>query len=396
MKKIIITLIINILLYSNMYAQHDLSCNDCVGTKDTVVTFYQSNSDNTVYTGMFKLINADAQISYLSFPVIGRINTIEDLKDGEGRNGYILEGNINLIYPLWHGRNQTDKFYQNKRFSFKYNPGLRMTRDNSSPIYPTNQKVGFQFENVLWQNYTKKSNIVRTRAGNFDNRNWKCDKTNNFHMLYLTINAMHYSNGQQGSSIDTNILIYKNNYKTGDFSTNYLQVTLTYNLLFKNHRIFSSALSYQRDGNFIGPFSFDEDQENRYGKNRLSGFIQYRTAPQKHRGSKKGNDLRCNLNVDLKVKRLHTFRFRYEFEYILDNTNLRKAEGSQYKWSNHFYLEYDPLRSRTTSFIFHAYYGRDYFNIRYDDIICAEMVGLAFDFYKYFPPKYVTNDLIEK
>jgi hypothetical protein len=142
------------------------------------------------------------------------------------------------------------------------------------------------------------------------------------------------------------------------------------------------------------------EQTNRYGQNRILLILQSRSKPRtaffniipKLRTIK---EIDINTGKSYTLKRLWEHRVRIESDYILGN--LDDFHRSQnYRFGVHFYYEILPLRSRSIGAIFHAYYGRDYLNIRYDDIVLGIMGGLTLSINKYNSPQFSAKDYIVK
>jgi len=71
--------------------------------------------------------------------------------------------------------------------------------------------------------------------------------------------------------------------------------------------------------------------------------------------------------------------FRSELEYILGD--LSKFDGSnKYRVGIHGYLTYVPSTTNEIGFIIHAFWGSDYLNIRFDDVVFIGEVGLFVKF----------------
>jgi len=370
-----------------------------------------SEEDNTVYTVMRELVRGNQTLSTLGLlPYYGGVDRPIELEDGEGKSKFaILDANIDLVFPVWGGRPQARHRIQKSLLSIHYNPGLRMYLDDSSPIVPTNQKIGFQAyyifndntSNPNWCPYVSNENcdFPENRRGPnyFDNRAWSFNQ--DFRMHYLIANAMHYSNGQAGfPQIYSNIV--RNNYKNGNFSTNYINVSYVFtrynfinNTAFSanNHSVLSVSVGYQRDGEVGGPLAYDVSQHLRYGYNRVIGFIQWRTGPisrgQPIRWSVYDDDEECETKKVFCAPRVVSHLFRLEFETILGNLS-RYNHDYKSRFNAHLFYEYSPYRWRTASFMAHLYFGRDYLNIRYDDIMFTAMVGLTLDLNKYRDPSF--------
>jgi hypothetical protein len=339
---------------------------------------------------MQRIMNGIQPISYLS-PALLKLWPVErviPLRYGEGQKGYLLEGGLDQSFTLLQGRSQMDHFSQTSRVSFRYATTLRMTQDNSSNLLPGNQKVGLQVDKVIWDSYTR--NILADRRHKrfqyADDNTW-LQQPHDLHMIHAQVTAMHYSNGQPegvyASAEDS--VIGRNNYLNGDFSTNFINLSLVYS--YYNEYLFSMAAGYQHDGEWGGPFAFIDEQRERYGMRRITGFLQYRTRPLQ-------NPIRKHITIkdvyhqrSYQVQRLWEHRFRLDFEYILGPLGRFKRDRD-YRFSTHFFYELNPLRSRTAGLTFHLFYGRDYMNIRYDDIVVAAMAGVTFVLNKYRHPRF--------
>jgi len=357
-----------------------------------IITIFDETPDTSIYDGMHQIITANWPISYVS-PLLLKYKPLRprtvDLQFGEGQKGYILEGVTDLQFLLGQGRPTHNHFWQTLRFTVRYAPAVRMTFDNSSNLLPTNQKIGLQFDKVLWDSYTKntifhiKNNALEIEKHNF----WK-EKTVPLHMVYITGFAMHYSNGQpEGVWYNNDPSFNRNDYISGDFSTNILSLSLTYAKFY--HNMFAANLGYQNDANWFGPFQYIPEQKKRYGHHRLTGFLQYLTKPVGHpigiHSLVKGTD-----GKNYSVNRRWEWKFRSDWELILGNLdNFPTGDNNKkYRMNTHLYIEGMPLRSRSLGYLFHFYYGRDYFNIRYDDPVFAYMFGLSLKLKKFRNPRF--------
>ena len=375
--------------YAQNHGRH--SVNEVVS--DTLISAFESNDDSTVYTAIQKMISAVQPITYVS-PLLLRFTPqqrILPLRFGEGQKGYILEGSLDQSFTLLQGRSQMDHFSQTSRVSFRYAPALRLTMDNSSNILPPNQKVGVQVDKVLWDSYT--NNFLSDRRFDrfeFADENGWLRNPNQLHMLHLMFAAMHYSNGQaQGVYASaTDSIAGRNDYIKGDFSTNFLSFNLVYS--YYRDYLISAGLGYQQDGDWGGPFSFISEQNQRYGKKRVTGFLQYRSRPSQNFFKKSFTVKDVYHQRSYEVKRLWEHRFRLDFEYITGSLN-RFKRNKDYRFNPHFFYELNPLRSRTAGLTLHLFYGRDYMNIRYDDIVFAAMAGITFTLNKYRHPRFDAN-----
>ena len=363
---------------------------------DSKITLFDDLPDSTFYSGINQIWNANVPVSYLSF--FPKFFPLEKRKTplifGEGMNGFIVEAQTDLQFTIAQGRRlYSNHFWQTLKFSIRYAPGLRMTMDNSSNVLPTNQKIGIQIDKLIWDSYTK-NGYKGNRIESYDvsKKNWAA-QTEPLHLLYLTTIAMHYSNGQaEGVWLDQ--AANRNDYIKGDFSTNLLSLSLNY--CYYNNHLLSASLGYQRDGNWFGPFSFIPEQKNRYGQNRLIGFLQYKSKPVP-------NPFRRRLNYFYEDENNDTIRFtidpkwewriRAEYDLIVGNVS-NYVRNHNYRLGTHLFVEGFPLRSRAISYLIHVYYGRDYFNIRYDDPVLAVMGGLAFTINRYKNPRFRPSQAI--
>jgi len=73
--------------------------------------------------------------------------------------------------------------------------------------------------------------------------------------------------------------------------------------------------------------------------------------------------------------------FKTELEYILGD--LSQFPGSRkFRLGWHNYFTYMPSVNNEVGFILHAFLGRDYLNIRFDDIVFIGEAGLYVKFNK--------------
>jgi hypothetical protein len=82
-------------------------------------------------------------IMYLAFPII---KPVKDrplaLKDGEGKNGYWLENHFGYRFSIYKGKYYSSPFLQRIRLTLDANLTGRLTRDDSNPPLPFNNKFG--------------------------------------------------------------------------------------------------------------------------------------------------------------------------------------------------------------------------------------------------------------
>jgi len=352
---------------------------------------YYDYPDSTLYTSMQKIMDGLFPVSYVSIKTFG-FHSVErpiPLREGEGKDGYLLEANIDQVFPLIWNKNQEGHFTQTFRWSFRYAPCLRVSQDDSYLIIPTNQKVGMQFDKILWDNQTRF--FFKAPKGH------RYDYINNYdwmrgneplQMLHMQGNLMHYSNGQSSGVYASlsDSLLQRNDYTKGDFSTNFFNVMLIYSRY--KESLTSVGLGCQFElGKHLGAFGFNKEQEKRYGKTRLLGLIQYRTRPLKNILAPYITYYDPETGKSYRVKRQREIRFRLETEYILGDLSDFKRNHS-YRMNGKFTAEFNLLRAKSFNFFIDAYYGRDYLNIRYDDIIWCFHFGASFSLLRYRPPRF--------
>ena len=294
------------------------------------------------------------------------------LVDGEGENGNmnLLEANLNLSFPLFFGREVGSGRSKRNRISLEYNGNFRMSNDSSKPILPGSHKVGFSWNVNLYNNYT----------GHYfkdDCSQSKIDSSKgNLKFVNLLIRAHHYSNGQPpGFFFPSDTLAIdqrRNSYSNGDFSTNYIYTEITkgwYN--YKSLSLHQISFGYRLDlGTEESTFAYSQQQEDSYGRHRFSASYDYRT----NRFGKKKD-----------------WHFRGEMGYIVGNLNnfLPNLENNtqKYRFNARGLIEFSPKAHRSVGYMFFLYYGRDYLNIRYDDVIVTAQFGFTVDLDKFFMPK---------
>lgn len=352
---------------------------------------FEENDDGSVYTGMYEILKGLHPITYVSiFPVFKGWNRSIPLREGEGRNGYLLEANIDQIFTLWQGRNQSSDFFQRTRIAFRYAPSFRMTLDSSLPIVPIGQKVGLELSYAVWNNYTQRKNITNRSTYYAEDLDW-INKKETFKVVHLLFSAIHYSNGQAPGVYIRTPDDKRNDYKKGDFSTNYISLMGVYSAYTEQHRLYSAGLGYRRDGGIGDALSFNPEQDKRYGKNRILALLQLRGRPRMFGKSIPWRDPRSGKTYILKNKVSH--RTRIEAEYILGNmSNFEHPQIN--RLGIHLYYEFNFAQARTTGIVVHLYHGRDYLNIRYDDIVTGGSLGVSFNLMKYRPPRHKVSEFI--
>jgi hypothetical protein len=326
--------------------------------------------DEDVFPFFFRIIDANQQITYLATPFIYKClenpRTLE-LTEAEGRKGFLVEPSINLDFPIVQGKVDGRPIWNTSRIYINFGFNTRVVKTKSSPILPPTNRIGLGLDKILFE----------TISGNkwFP---WSFDLgtdvlmpslNENIQVIYLSVLAEHISNGQNGEIFICDPISnepIRNNYKDGDFSTNFYRIKLTYSGLFKRRTLLlTGSLGLQIEtGKHDGLLVFFEEQEGRYGKVRILSMFQLRLPP---------------------INNLHEIRLRIENQLILGNCGKYIAYSKNYLNGTSFYLEYNPLNLKTLGFLFHIYRGRDYLNIRYDDPIIIGHLGITFSIKKYRP-----------
>ncbi len=296
-------------------------------------------------------------VMYLAFPVITPIVDRKlPLEEGEGKNGFWLEGQFGYRFVISQGKYYSYPFVKRLRFTFDVSLMPRMARDDSSPLLPSNNKFGLGLDFLL-------SNLKQLTK----------EKAN---LVWTTLQLHHYSNGQSDSFFINNP-VKRNNYLGGDFSTNYARIYLNTGRDNREKGIISDAVGYQKDFNISGPLTRSKELDSYYGNDRLLLNLQL-TKKSKLVSVHYRNRAKPGLDSVRLLKR-RQLGLRSELEYITGG--LAKFEGSNKRrlaWHN--YLTYMPSVTNEVGFMIHTYLGRDYLNIRFDDIVFIGEVGICVRF----------------
>lgn len=362
---------------------------------DVQLSIFRPNTDSSVFTAMQRIWIANQSLSYITYPSV--VNPIvprrAPLLEGEGLNGYILEGNLRQIFPIHMGRNDANSFWQTIRFSVPFGVNLRLTQDFSSPLLPQNNVIGIGVDKVLWDSYTKFAPLTYDMS--YTTTNW-LKLREALTVVNFSFVAQHYSNGQASSFYLSQFPFKRNNYRSGDFSTNFLRFKIDWSRLSAKRSLLTASLAYQWDDNWGGPLSYSVEQEKSYGKHRLLGMLQHRTRPfmLKIFGRyRTWSDLRAKK--EYKVKKLYEFTTRLEPELIMDNLDSYNLE-KKYRVGSHIFFQLSYLTNRSLGFVTHLYAGRDYLNIRYDDIIFTAQFGITLTLDKYIPPMMPSDYIVKE
>ena len=383
------------------YAQSDLVISEPTGKEEGKITAYETGYDHTVYGAMNRIFIANQPVSYITFsPFVMPLEERDiELREGEGKNGYVFEHNMDQCYLLFRGRNQTNHFSQTFRFYIDFNLTQRMTNDESKPLIPSNFKIGFGLDKVIFDNVTGIKNPF-SRNSDWVTGEYTVDAP--LHFLYLSLLVQHYSNGQPpGFFYDT--ISERHDYISGDFASNILKSTLTYSILTNKSNLFSFSFGYQQDGGIKNtPFEYAPEQIHNYGYHRLISMMQWRSRPfpmfkSDHvilRSLGLGRFYWEDIEHGKKyhVESMWEARIRMEFEYIIGNLSNYRHDNKR-RPGIHLFAELNPLRSRYMGVPFiHFYAGRDYMNIRFDDVIYTIQFGLSYTIDKYYPVGFKSID----
>lgn len=309
-----------------------------------------ATSPNFAMNKYNQLLNYQDQLMYVAFPVIHPIasRTI-GLKDGEGENGYWLEGNFSNRFIIHKGKYYNPAWLQRLRFTFDAALTPRLTRDNSNPLLPSNNKFGLGLD-LLVSSVHSMLNKQVTPA-------------------WITVQMHHYSNGQADSFFIEEDGLQRHNYRSGDFSTNSLRVVFNLANISAKENIVSGGVGWQREIDLQGPFGLSPELDKSYGKNRVLFTFQWLRA------SRLVTRNSVFSTSSKKVAKKRQFSFRTDLEYIVGDLSNFPGER-KYRLGGHAYLTYMPSITNEVGFLIHTYAGRDYLNIRYDDIVFIGEAGL--------------------
>lgn len=295
-------------------------------------------------------------LMYLAFPVV---EPVEDravaLQDGEAQNGYWLEANFAYRFTLYQGKYYSLGLAQRLRPTIDATLTSRLTRDESSPLLPLNNKIGVGVDLLL----SSLKGLDKPKAA----------------VVWTTFQLHHYSNGQAGSFfMDTSV--QRNNYRSGDFSTNYWRGFL-YVSGTGTKNIVTASVGYQEDLDLGGPFGRNKELYHYYGDQRVLASFQITRQPRLVTATYLNRAAAGNEMVKVEVRR--QVMFRTELEYIADDVS-RWTGSNEWRLGWHTYLTYMPSITNEVGFLLHTYLGRDYLNIRFDDVVFVGEAGLFFRF----------------
>ncbi|MEI6947605.1 hypothetical protein V9K67_10460 [Paraflavisolibacter sp. H34] len=301
----------------------------------------------------YELLKNHDPISYLAYPhITPLVKRQRELQNGEGKNGYWFEGHLTNRFTIYRGKYYSRPFFQRLRFTFDVGMMPRLTRDTSNPLLPYNNRFGLGLDFSL----NRVSNQPVAARGR----------------LWTTLQLHHLSNGQADSFFVAGNG-KRNNYRGGDFSTNYYRVLLNYARLVGRRSLVSSGLGYQQEINIGGPLLLSPELKGYYGLQRLLFHFQWmrpsRLTTQTYR------NLSSPQKDSVRILRRRRLACRTELEYIRDDLSLFPG-NRKYRLAGHQYLTYMPSVSNDLGFLLHLYAGRDYLNIRFDDVVFIAQAGV--------------------
>ena len=138
-----------------------------------------------------------------------------------------------------------------------------------------------------------------------------------------------------------------------------------------------TSVGFQHDLDPGGPLSRSKELDQFYGDSRLLFSFQWAQKPKLRTNEYK--NLSSPEKNKVTVERRHQFGFRTELEYILGNLDNFQGEN-KYRIGWHNYLTYAPSVSNEVGFMAHTFLGRDFLNIRFDDIVFVGELGLYLKF----------------
>ena len=294
---------------------------------------------------------------YLAYPVVKPVVKRQlPLEDGEGKDGYWLEGNLAYRFTIYQGKYYNYKFFQRMRPTLDVDLMVRLTKDYSSPLLPSNNKIGLGLDYLL----SSLEGLKKEKAT----------------LVWTTMQLHHYSNGQ-ADSFFIESPIQRNNYRNGDFSTNYFKVMLNIANTAQERNIVSGGVGYQRQVDLGGPFASSKEMEHYYGSDRALASFQFTTKPMLKTFAYQN---RATAESDtIRTEKRRQVSFRTEFEYIFRGVSAFVGESKR-RPSWHNYLTYMPSVTNEVGFILHTYLGRDYLNIRFDDVVFVGELGVYVKF----------------
>jgi len=368
------------------------------------VSEYRPNNDTTVYYAIHTMFRAMEPFSYFSVIPIQR-QLLDDLqpKRPDEADRADIETNMYMSLTILRGRGNHKDWQQASKLSFVYWSQIRIARQTSGPILPPTNSFGLKFNYAPWDNFRKwclkglgeeeKNKLQKdlesgfmSRNGKFDYRNfWKEQDSTTFQLLTLQTSLMHYSNGQ-GSGFFVDSLRLRHDYLNGDFSTNFVQFMASHHWAWPGGQIYSMSGGWRGDFQIAKKlFQFTDEQKLSYGRSRFLLNLQYVTRPLKAWNLKNRVSVEFPERKKYHLKELINLQLRTEMVFITDDLSDWRRVGmvesdNKYRFSIRTSLKVNILRNRNFGLLFQHYYGRDYHNIRFDNVIHIFHAGLNFKF----------------
>lgn len=293
------------------------------------------------------LRNHDPLLYVSPFPNFTPLNDRQiELGDGEGRGGYWLEGQMSHRFILAKGKSYSRKALQRLRATFDIGFLVRMARDKSDPLLPGNNDVGIGVDYLL-SSLKNMTDMTKTK-------------------LWMKIQMHHYSNGQSGDFY-LNPVLKRHRYENGNFSTNYILVQLNAARLNNKNHLLSTGLGYQHNLALCNPLEMNEELTHNYGVHRLLAAFQIQTHPIEKEAKRR--------KKTVTFTKYHQWAWRTELSAIVDKNLKNYAHDSKYRLGWHNYVYWMPSLDNEVGFQVHTYVGRDYLNIRFDDVIFSIQGG---------------------
>jgi hypothetical protein len=171
--------------------------------------------------------------------------------------------------------------------------------------------------------------------------------------------------------------IQRNNYRSGDFSTNYYRVLLNIGRTDQQKSIVSGGVGYQREVDLGGVLEKSKALQNYYGDSRLLFSLQWAQKPKLVTGITRNRATQQRDTIKLEKRR--QVGIRTQLDYILGDVSNFPGENQQ-RLGWHTYLTYMPSLTNEVGFMLHTYVGRDYLNIRFDDVVFVGELGMYVKF----------------
>lgn len=343
---------------------------------------------------------AHQEIGYLSISAVAPIRPylVRPRQDeGIGGSFSVFEAKVPVRFTIMQGRPSSKPHWRRMRLTLDYSPNFRMLYDESKPLTPSDQPVGIGYDYVFWDN--NKYSIKENADSNYQRPVAPLNTKRPLRSWSFSTQIHHYSNGQSGKFKYVNPFgVERNNYANGDFSTNYIRLGLTHSVNFmETGALLQGSVIYRQDWSIGNTLVITPDQNKSYGRSRLELRFDYRpkvfytkTRVSHQQGGK-----------TYLVRKAFQSLWRLETTLIMGNLDKFKPNLSNWDGENKYrtgvraYYQLNPLNHRNMGYMIMAYYGRDYLNIRYDNIVYSLQAGFTFSLDKFFPTTYHTNRSIE-